>query len=270
LVGSDKANQQGKLTDNRARWLDILAAAPKTTWFSELAELGMQDVAVEIRRAVGRLKAPRHGRGNEFLKLFKGEQGYRVADRQSIQNNKPSASDDLLRWIRDDVLTAVCNHSSREHMPTDLHRYLFAACFARIRHDTPRLRDFPKSLLPAHENVESALRHANFADRFRVQTPDGPATTIVSHIAKDGHYYIHPDPRQCRSLTVREAARLQTFPDNYFFCGNRTEQYEQVGNAVPPLLARQIADIVYATLRQSQERDDALAESCPQYAEGTS
>jgi len=147
-------------------------------------------------------------------------------------------------WFFDARLKGVCNHETRSHIRADLHRYFFAAVFAREVGRSPLLEDLPKALLPKHENVEAALKETKFNDRFRVQLAGRPSTTVVSHISKDGHYYIHYDPAQCRSLTVREAARLQTFPDNYFFEGERTQQYHQVGNAVPPLLARQIAEVV--------------------------
>ena len=131
-------------------------------------------------------------------------------------------------------------------MELDLCRYMFAATYAAIHGTSPKLDKFPPSLLPQHKNAKDVSEgvRAPFMDRFRVQCADGPSTTVVSHIAKDGHYYIHYDPSQCRSLTVREAARLQTFPDNYFFEGNRTQQYTQVGNAVPPLLASKLALVV--------------------------
>jgi DNA (cytosine-5)-methyltransferase 1 len=164
------------------------------------------------------------------------------ADSRWLQENR--------HWILDDRIGGVTHHSARAHMASDLHRYFFASCFARTFGLSPRLRDFPRRLLPDHANAEVALGTSTFSDRFRVQLESQPSTTIVSHIRKDGHYYIHYDPTQCRSLTVREAARLQTFPDNYFFEGSRTEQYLQVGNAVPPLLALQLAEVVADILDQ--------------------
>lgn len=153
----------------------------------------------------------------------------------------------LSRWLKGEVANGTSQHEARRHMSDDLVRYFFAAAFAESEGRSPTLDDLDGAdLLPNHASAHSEQRP--FSDRFRVQVWDQPSTTIVSHIAKDGHYYIHPDPMQMRSLTVREAARLQTFPDDYFFVGNRTQQYVQVGNAVPPLLANQIAEIVSGIL----------------------
>ncbi|MFB3921429.1 MAG: DNA cytosine methyltransferase [Terriglobia bacterium] len=157
-------------------------------------------------------------------------------------------------WYCDPKIGGVCNHTSRPHMEADLHRYLFAVCYAKLNGRSPELRDFPPRLLPKHSNVRDKDKREYFDDRFRVQLADRPSTTVTCHLSKDGHYFIHFDETQCRSMTVREAARLQTFPDNYVFCGTRTQQYIQVGNAVPPLLARQIAGVVMRILRADQDK----------------
>jgi DNA (cytosine-5)-methyltransferase 1 len=165
------------------------------------------------------------------------------------------------QWVARPEIGGVLQHESRSHMAEDLGRYLFAACFAQHNEYSPRLRHFPDVFLPNHQNAAGSDEgNAPFQDRFRVQWSGDPSTTIVSHIAKDGHYYIHFDPSQCRSLTVREAARLQTFPDDYFFMGNRTQQYTQVGNAVPPLLAHKLGAIVLGLMQ------DLRADSLPKAA----
>lgn len=180
--------------------------------------------------------------------------------RRRLQENTPTSrtaallppgygtsNDELLAWLERPALRAIAQHETRGHMVSDLGRYLFAAVFGAVRHYSPKASDFPSELSPDHQNWDSGI----FNDRFRVQLAHEASTTVTSHISKDGHYFIHPDPIQCRSLTVREAARLQTFPDDYLFLGNRTQQYVQVGNAVPPYLARQIARLLFRSLSGS-------------------
>jgi DNA (cytosine-5)-methyltransferase 1 len=125
-------------------------------------------------------------------------------------------------------------HITRPHNERDLEIYEIA--IDRWLNDRVRLKynDLPKRL-QTHQNTEA------FLDRYKVVDPDGYSHTVVAHIAKDGHYYIYPDKRQVRSISVREAARLQSFPDNYFFEGGRTAAFKQIGNAVPPLMAQAIA-----------------------------
>jgi len=173
-----------------------------------------------------------------------------VGGRVVAKNGCSLPPSDLTEWLVDPSMDFVVNHETRKHIAADLLRYLFAASYAVRKGASPKLHQFPPELWPKHENVAQTIknRHGFFNDRFRVQVEDQPATTVTSHICKDGHYFIHHDPKQCRSWTVREAARVQTFPDNYFFAGTRTDQFRQVGNAVPPYLALQIAGVVASVL----------------------
>lgn len=216
-------------------------------------EQGVDYWKLEIRGAV--ISAIRKGMSREYsqamkdglemiqAKDFPDDRGGQFVKMPRMLLGRTPQAQDFLACVQSPKLQGVPNHFARGHMPSDLARYLFAATFAESGY-APKASDFPMSLAPDHKNWHSG----HFADRFRVQLPEHPSTTVVSHISKDGHYFIHPDPSQCRSLTVREAARLQTFPDDYFFEGNRTEQYVQVGNAVPPMLAEMIAEIVFRAI----------------------
>lgn len=125
-------------------------------------------------------------------------------------------------------------HVTRSHNERDLEIYSIA--IEKWINDRERLKynDIPKRL-QTHKNTTA------FLDRYKVVDPIGHSHTVVAHISKDGHYYIYPDLNQVRSISVREAARIQSFPDDYFFEGGRTAAFKQIGNAVPPLMAEKIA-----------------------------
>lgn len=174
------------------------------------------------------------GIGSEYVPCKRGVPGFSV---------------ELKKWYGvDRRLKGVANFQSRTHLDKDLTRYLYAALVAGSEGRSPLLHEMVESvpqLSPAHQSASRGV----FKDRFKCQRWNAPASTVTSHISKDGHYFIHPDPAQCRSLVVREAARIQTFPDDYLFRGSRTAQFRQVGNAVPPLLAHKIASVVHNNIK---------------------
>ena len=215
-------------TDMRAdNWPNIaselLDSAAKAAYeYPEIAEL--------LASTKDSLKRGDPGQGGRWMK--------KTAKSESVPEH-------LKSWLIDQRLDGILNHEVRDHMRQDLMRYAYASAFAAVYGHSPRgAKEFPIPLHPKHRNWNSG----KFVDRFKVQLKDHPSSTVTSHLAKDGHYFIHPDPKQLRSLSAREAARLQTFPDNYFFEGSRGAQFRQVGNAVPPWMAQQIAGAVYSFL----------------------
>jgi DNA (cytosine-5)-methyltransferase 1 len=171
---------------------------------------------------------------NDLPKIYAGQGEDRFVTYRTKSNEYLEQS-----FIRNgiDILT---QHIARPH--TDQDKRIYRIAVDKWNNNGQRLdyNDLP-DILKTHKN-----RHS-FFDRFKVVAQDlNYSQTVVAHIAKDGHYYIHPDIIQNRSISVREAARLQSFPDDYYFEGvkenqNRTAAFKQIGNAVPPLMAFEIA-----------------------------
>lgn len=138
----------------------------------------------------------------------------------------------------------VTQHITRPHNKKDLKIYKLAIKTWEKNKKRLKNGDVPKGMR-TQKNIDS------FRDRFKVVASNELCHTMIAHIAKDGHYYIHPDKNQLRSLSVREAARIQSFPDDYFFEGTRSSAFRQIGNAVPPLMAEAIARKMRDTLGET-------------------
>lgn len=141
-----------------------------------------------------------------------------------------------MKYFRQDDNLPLTQNISRKNNSNDLKIYRLVA----------KAKSRGKNL--KYDELDTTLqthRHTDkFLDRFKALSWDSPSHTIVAHIAKDGHHYIHPDIKQNRSITVREAARLQGFPDSYYFLDSRTSAFTQIGNAVPPIFSRKVAEAI--------------------------
>jgi len=149
----------------------------------------------------------------------------------------PSTNYNLTYGIRDENWNLLTQHIARPQREVDLEIYKYCVHIWNQEGRKVKYNELPKNLI-THKNTTT------FLDRFKVIPYEGYSHTIVAHIAKDGHYYIHPDIEQNRSISVREAARIQSFPDSYYFEDSRTAAFRQIGNSVPPQMAKIIAESI--------------------------
>ena len=181
--------------------------------YEELINIQKDKNIFTVKDAISDLPKLKPGEGVEKTKLIKKNKNKYL---KKIANSK-----------------FLFNHVARNHNERDRQRYKF------LSKNNWELRDLKK--------IRPDLIHHNpdhFKNRYTVQRYDLPGKTVVSHLYKDGNLFIHPDYKQERTFTVREAARVQSFPDDFVFLGSRTEQYKQVGNAVPPIMAEKISKVI--------------------------
>lgn len=167
-----------RVDDALDRWREEIQQIRARSFMNGHTATAERTITKTLEDALKSLSRKQLSRGGEFMKCAPQPQ-YR-AD-----------------WFVDPHLQGACNHTTRLHIPSDLHRYLFATCYAKTRNCSPDLRDFPAELLPNHRNARKSAKDGTFDDRFHVKLPDRPSTTVTSHLAKDGHHF-----HSSRSLPV--------------------------------------------------------------------
>ena len=147
----------------------------------------------------------------------------------------------LTSGIRNEDENFVTQNITRPLNPNDAKIYAYAILKWNEEHTRIKNNTLP-------EEIRTQNNETSFLDRFKVVDGKGYSHTVIAHLSKDGHYYINPNKKYNRSISVREAARIQSFPDNFYFEGHRSAKFKQIGNAVPPLMANAIAKSVQRML----------------------
>lgn len=196
---------------------EMYAGILKTHYDPEMLEDLRGDLKkyVTVEDAIGDLPELRPGQGKPII------------------NFKSKRDNEFLLKIREEDDIILRDHVARNHNDMDIQRYT----------EMSKNKWTFQELLANRDDLRHEKQRV-FGNSYTVQWWDLPSKTIIAHLYKDGNQFIHPDYRQGRTFTVREAARIQSFPDNFVIEGCRTEQFKQIGNAVPPLLAEAIAKCI--------------------------
>lgn len=204
----------------------------------------------ELRRGARRFDTPiPYGKKPQttYAKLMRTWPGFEAP---------PALTDHVIRYLpRDYQLFARMNPGDQypqayEHAMNmlDERLSLLAKQGTKIKAGSKRYEEIKASIVPPYDV-------GKFPNKWRKMWRDQPARTLMAHLGKDSYSHIHYDSSQARTISVREAARLQSFPDGFVFSGTMNPAFRQIGNAVPPLLAKAVATHMMKTLKQAIERE---------------
>ena len=234
-------------------------SVPDNDWFlwgPKIPASGEPEPAVSVREAFDDLPVLRSGdhqpqvRGQHNTKLPYRTTGGRYANVMRKWGDRVSGDEVTDNWFRlnarDFMTFERMAHGDRYPEALTIAVRLFRERLASLGRHAPRpgesaYEELKKEFVPPYRNDA-------FADKWRKLVPGEPSWTLTAHLSKDTYSHIHYDSRQARTITIREAARIQSFPDAFEFLGNNGQRYQQIGNAVPPLLARAIATQLFKQL----------------------
>lgn len=189
--------------------------------YEDLEKIKINQKKFTVKDAIFDLPKLKPGEGKEIVKY------------------KSNIKNEYLSKIKEPGCNLIHNHVARTHNEIDQARYLY---MSKNKWTLKELYENKFELI--HE------KRRKFNNSYSVQYFDKPSKTIIAHLFKDGNQFIHPDYKQQRTFTAREAARIQSFPDNFIFNCSRTQQFKQIGNAVPPLMAKHIASVLKKYLKK--------------------
>lgn len=205
------------------------------------------------RRLDTLIKYQKNGRLNEYAALMRSWPGY---------ESKDGIYDHVIRYLpRDYAIFARMSPGDQYPEAYELANRMFSEKLAdlqkegvRLKEGEPRYEELKKETVPVYDPKK-------FPNKWRKMEPDAPARTLMAHLGKDSYSHIHYDSGQERTISVREAARLQSFPDGFRFSGTMNPAFRQIGNAVPPLLAKAIGrEVMYALKLKNLNNDQACLE----------